>query len=216
MIYKLYQIVSFILIQNFSLILCQATQVNNLSSLCEEVTQPSLVSGTLFAQHKLPKDYDELGSALTAHLIARKMLDEGKGIEALSYAYKAEQFYVPGSLRLLWDVAQGRYVSIPKNIQQEIREKLPDVKKFRDLLKSYEKMFCTNRHNLLEKENESFSTKVFHTFFTSKAKKEPSKIILESTSYEDDLQNQETSLNQHQEVKIPLLKDDKDEIKKNS
>lgn len=214
MIHKLYRILSFLIIHTLSLISCQATQLNNSSLKYEDVNLPSLVSSKLFAHHKLPQDYAELGSVLTAHSIACKMLDEGKGLEALSYIYKAEQFYVPESLNLLWEIAQGQYSSIPKNIQQEIREKLPDVKKFRALLHSYKKMFCTNRHNLLEKENESFSKKLFHTFFTSKVEKEPSKIILESISYEDNLQDQDDLLNQPQEINISLLRDNKNEIKK--
>lgn len=151
----------------------------------------------ILISHKSLQNYEELGEATTAYSISRKLLDEGKGIKALEYVFKANQFYVPESLIVMWDIAHGKYPSVPKDVQQEFLKNLPDIKTFESLYKSYQVMFSKNHLNIIKDNNESSIRKVFKNFSYNLG-------YFVSHSFKEKTKDQSYSI-QQQEIDIPLL-----------
>ncbi|AIK96109.1 hypothetical protein [Candidatus Odyssella acanthamoebae] len=122
---------------------------------------------TLFINHQLPKNMEEVGDAEAAYSKAERMLSDKQGVKALPYLAYAEHYMVPDSIRVLREIACGAYRGIPENIREQIKQKLSKsdgVFSGRDnqvsLLKIYVDYWDKNEKNLRNSQQTSFFNSV--------------------------------------------------------
>ncbi|MBW8309824.1 MAG: hypothetical protein K0M45_09385 [Candidatus Paracaedibacteraceae bacterium] len=113
----------------------------------------------LFEGHYLPRTLQEYYSARHAWTKASNLLDTGKGEEALPSLMYAEKLYISDSLRILEEIAHGKYVRISPETQLIIKtkcaERWKNRQEYRDLYNSYNQMTRANIAELCKLRSQS-------------------------------------------------------------